>query len=244
MSIETLDVARKLKMEKFKHFIQTKFNVPTREGPPSDEWMESRFEIFDSITVPSIKNQQNQNFEWLVFFRSDTKKHWLEKIETYGKTFTPVFVNNLREVKLHLSSIERNFEYLITTRFDNDDALARHYIKDIQKNFEETDFLIFNFLNGARVQYPTYKIQRMVHNRNPFISMLEKSIEGKAFQTAAGTHHGRIYDYGRVKQLNTPIAWLIVIHKNNISNRLGAEGLVDEKAMLQKGFAYLKENKC
>lgn len=61
-----------------RHFILTRFNLrlwtkdkkqqPTR----TSEWLEKRFQLFETFCLPSIKSQSVKNFKWIVLFDEST----------------------------------------------------------------------------------------------------------------------------------------------------------------------------
>jgi hypothetical protein len=64
-------------MAGFHHFVLTRFNVKIGLGggesvAPNLEWLVHRFDLFDKFCFPSVRNQSNLNFKWLVFFDVDT----------------------------------------------------------------------------------------------------------------------------------------------------------------------------
>ena len=71
----------------FSHFILTRFNVKKmwsqdKRGNKvlTDEWLSHRFKLFENYCLPSIVNQENKNFIWLVYFDQDTDKLFINKI--------------------------------------------------------------------------------------------------------------------------------------------------------------------
>ena len=60
----------------FSHFIITRFNIKNQgweydkncKEVNNDEWLRHRIEIFEKYCLPSILNQTEKNFLWLVYF--------------------------------------------------------------------------------------------------------------------------------------------------------------------------------
>ena len=52
---------------------------PSSQKPPTKKWMKHRIELFDKYCYPSIINQTNKNFKWLIFFDGDTTDEKLFK---------------------------------------------------------------------------------------------------------------------------------------------------------------------
>ena len=75
----------------FYHFLITRFNLKNpdwdvtknNEALLDEKWMDERFELFSNYCLPSVINQTNKNFKWLVFFDTSTSKIYQEKIENF-----------------------------------------------------------------------------------------------------------------------------------------------------------------
>ena len=72
----------------FKHYLITRFNLradnwegtTNNEQLLTDEWMDNRMWLFENFCFPSVIGQTNQNFEWLLFFDSNTKEIYKNRI--------------------------------------------------------------------------------------------------------------------------------------------------------------------
>ena len=173
-------------MEKFEHFLLTKFNkgLYTQSNKTKgdrkarDEWMVHRIRLFEKYCLPSIKNQVNQDFKWMVLFDGKTPKEFQRKIQEYAqyRNFLPVFDGWFDQ---HIKKLLKpETQYLITTRIDNDDAFHKNAIKKIQLHFTEessgaTRDLFLNFPIGYCLDDQTGQIT-LNGKSNPFITLVEK----------------------------------------------------------------------
>lgn len=118
-------------------------------------WLEYRFFLFDKFCYPSLINQSNKNFIWLVLFSQETPSVFKEKIKYYEISF-PLFkaiylsksdYGNLKSKlkKEILKYIKPNDEYVITSRIDNDDCFHKEMISDIQSMFNNQTDIFINF---------------------------------------------------------------------------------------------------
>jgi len=205
---------------KFKHFVLTKFNLRIHhtkgKANLGGEWLDHRFEIFDRFCYPSVVNQACTNFEWLVLFDERTEDKYKVTIAKYSG-FTPVFVKGIQGIKdIIKGRLKEPVDYLITSRLDNDDALSRTYVEYIQQQFAEQEFEFVNLDNGC--QYHSGQSHAYTHNRNPFVSLIEKY---DGFKTVWCCTHGEIYQMGSVRQVATQRPqWMVVIHERNALNRV------------------------
>jgi len=231
MSIEKPDIKENV----FAHFILTRFNID--QGASSvlrndPTWLRHRFSLFSQYCFPSVVAQSCQNFKWIILFDIDTPLFFKNKVARYFRwqNLIPLFIRG-REImtevrKIILKNIEGNTKYLITTRLDNDDAIFRNYIFDIQKNFKCQEFHFLNFVNGYLLtKHGLYRNQDM---SNPYISLIEK-LDG--FKTVWCGEHNKLSVMGPVKQIVCEPAWLTIIHGRNISNKV--EGVLQPPAKLR-----------
>jgi hypothetical protein len=214
----------------FIHFLLTRFNLKipewekTRDNKPIDErWLEHRFNLFDNYCFPSVKNQSNKNFKWLVFFDIDTPKKYFDKIKSYSETFgnfIPLFTSNTL-FKTKLSETINRFlndeiTHIITTRLDNDDAIHINFIDKIQSCFNYQDFCVVDIVNGYRYNIekkPELAIKKNFSN-NPFISLIE--LVG-SYKTIYSRMHASWESEKQRIILNEKL-WLQIIHVNNRAN--------------------------
>lgn len=213
-------------MPQFQHFILTKFNV-RREGFEkdkhgnrvlTDEWMEHRIILFERFCFPSIKNQSNLNFRWLVSFADDTPPKYRRLIDLYCNfsNFTPVFSPTEFRTAI-MKHLEEDTEYLITTRLDNDDAFHRDAVSRIQQNFTCQDFEFLNFPVGYHYTYPAREAFLNVSHNNQFTSLVER-LTNEPFNTVRRWDHRKLPKIGPIRQLDYSPYWLLVIHDRNKYN--------------------------
>ncbi len=218
-------------MSKSEHFLITRFNVLPEfdiidEGSWNREWLTHRFNLFEKFCYPSVLNQSNQNFKWIVFFHSKTPEDFKQKISEYAKweNFIPVYLDDRYTIEYNRLAILNNLsaqpEYLITSRLDSDDAISIEYIETIQNNFAEQEFEFLNFsygyvLNGGKLYLFKYL-------QNPFVSLVERvnELSVNGFKTVLCADHTELYSHGKVKQIKTETGWMQIIHGKNNNNRV------------------------
>lgn len=219
-------------MDRFEHILLTRFNVKLYDNVDNPKgldpaWLEQRLQLFEKFCYPSLNNQSNQNFKWLVLFHASTPESFKTKIREYSqwKNFIPLYIDfavseeggcpeQLKAlIKSHLSD---DCKFLITTRIDNDDAVCEDYIQKIQSYFREQECqgIVFPFgyqlLNNGSL-YLDFSIG------NHFISLIER-FEANSFETVFSRHHTLLYEICPIQQVFCAPAWLEVVHGGNIAN--------------------------
>lgn len=241
------------------HLIITRFSVRTvladkfRAVDANDAYLEYRMRLFRLFCLPSIQAQTNRNFKWFVLFGLETPD-WLRiQLDEYekAKAFTPLYadsfaraMDDIREwVRINIPCGES----LITTRFDNDDALAANFVDDVQLacNPEQGDVAYFNPREGQQVVVRaddpgSWKYYHLRYPANPFVSMLERVTE-EPVKTVYHRPHGSI----KTQVVGAPVftltrypMWMQILHGKNIGNGLWTRKAA-EPSLTE--FPFLKE---
>lgn len=243
-------------MEIFKHLLISRFNLPKRWSVDKkgnrvldNKWLEERFFLFENFCLPSIEAQTNKNFEWWVFFDKETEKSFLKRINFFEKQysfFKPKYERSYDEFENKLPVTiqkyinEINVGYLITTRLDNDDMMAKDTIDLIQKNFLFQEELILELPTGYTLELVKFpKIRKVRQMLNPFISLIEKVEPTRQPKTVFFKQHTEWVDVSSEIITEKP-QWVQIIHEKNVYNRPYGE-LVYPLNFLSR-FNYKEEN--
>lgn len=207
------------------HVILTRFNVPTpgREAEVRNRqgWLDRRFTLFEQFCLPSVAAQTVRTFRWIIYFDAQTPQPFRDRIEAAQRVFP--FIAHFREA-LPLDDVRADVRALLgpdqnrvlTTRLDNDDALACNFVARLHK---ACDFQI----SGTALNFPhgfawrdgwVYAAQ---DESGPFASALESRAD---FQTIWVRPHALLREAFRLVQLDDAPAWVQVIHGDNVTNRI------------------------
>lgn len=232
-------------MDGFKHFLITRFNIPLVTTPQkkwaegieaqskldclNEKWLELRMELFKIYTLPSVRNQSTQDFTWIILIHKDTPrdirrflrdnlKHIginSQFVKGTGPDYQMASYAVWREMKNYE---EKDFQWVITTGLDCDDALSREYLAEVQRQFREQREYV-NIVKGYRVaHHDGLRYIGDVSGRkvNHFRSFIER--RDNIF-TVYGMYHGRSEQMAPVNHVDCYARWLEVIHGKNCSNR-------------------------
>jgi len=215
-------------MAKYQHLLLTRFNVPdqTLQNDKhgcrvlTTEWLEHRIMLFERFCFPSVAAQSCRNFTWLVLFDSASPAWFrghLEKYRSFDR-FMPLFIPDIEErIEAILTHVDADAEFLITTRMDNDDAIHRDMIREVQGHFHGQERIFLNFPQGYLLCHDT-DLYHAWDRHNPFISMIEKR-RTQPFQTVWCCRHTKGESAGKVMQIDDRPRWLRVIHHRNAAPR-------------------------
>ncbi|MFI8377985.1 glycosyltransferase [Leeuwenhoekiella sp. NPDC079379] len=232
-------------MSTFKHLIITRFNLRNPKWDTdkenvkvlTDEWHRDRFKLFEDFCLSSLSAQTNMNFEWYVFFDTTTTAEFrsiIDRLKEEHNFFKPVFVSGMGNYLPGIQEVVSNIkeDFIITTRLDNDDCFCRIFVEEVQKRFDNQEFLALDFIDGFILQVqPEIKIGRRIDQFNPFITIIERNKNPRTVWSVERHSHWK-----REKNLqavrNVPI-WVAVIHAANKINDFAGHGHVEPEEFLK-----------
>lgn len=231
-------------MRPFMHCIITRFNLgmfnpdhnffdlkghPKGQGVSlsANEWMKHRMNLFITFTLPSVMAQTNQNFTWIVLLDEHTPQVYrdlLARIRYRNVKFVYIDIGEIGINEAILNNIESGDYDLITTRLDNDDAIHKDTICDIQKTYLLKNSYypgpwIIGLPYGFTLDLASKKMFVTGYFNNANVSLIENSQNAK---TAWHDQHGRLPDIYEGEFIQPTPYWIIVIHSQNLGNNIGS----------------------
>jgi hypothetical protein len=160
-----------------------------------------------------------------VFFDDSTSAAQRERVSRLSdqeRVFTPVYLSEVFDVAHVRAELARRWpevDYFLTSRVDNDDALACDFMATVREQAEGLVPQAPVFLN------PTYGVQfdgRLLYTRpwpwNAFISLLEPAREPLSVFV---DQHYSLGQYAKCLEIGTGDAlWLQSIHGGNLANNV------------------------
>lgn len=241
-------VERKKQMaEGLEHLILTRFNLAIRFGcgkrfdsnVPADkpwldpEYLDKRFDIFETYTFPSFQKQTVQDFKWIVLFHADTPEIFKKRIsglQEQMEQFCPLFLDDGECRKMAAVLKDHICQHyagkkIITTRVDNDDAVHAGFVEDIRKRIGqegEKQGTVLTYVNGLQYDIRTKEVLKYRNADNHFLTLYVEDISGENHilffnhdhisKTVADRHMKMIKAETKI-----PL-WVEIITENNFSN--------------------------
>lgn len=233
-----------------KHFLITRFNLKNKKilknnavvNPLSKEWLDQRFHIFETYCLPSIINQTNQNFIWVVCFDSDTPEDFKPRVEDISRSysnFKPIYVDGFSSLKPAFlnyigNNISENDEFIITTRADNDDILHKDFIKTIQELYLPQNKTVIDLSIGYQFILKKDKMELLSFRNkfNPFVSVIESTKND--FETVISKQHREWENSSSTIIYEESPLWIQLIHDQNLINK--------KNRSLKKAYKFDHEN--
>lgn len=228
---------------KYKHFVITLFNLQlwTKDkkntSTRTPEWLEKRFDLFETYCFPSLKSQSISNFIWLCLFDNHTPKDFITKIRTLQQQlpqFQPCFLSpeEANEFLWGAEEQESGFvekyirpflngdeEYIITTNIDNDDAFHQDTLQKLQQQFcLSSQVGVYSMVWGLQYFPQWNALLKMRYPHNHFLTLVEPV--NKRIHTIEYYSHTIARKTFPSKDILDSPAWIEVVHNCNVNNEL------------------------
>jgi hypothetical protein len=215
----------------FDHFLLTRFSAVLTSAPAQTEWLRYRLGFFVDACWSSVRAQQGADFSWLVLFDDRCPDDFREDIESLAvDTFTPVWTHEPWSASVFGKAIaaaapdvpdlgqgDRRAPWLLTTRLDSDDAIARDFMASVQGEFTPTEGLFVDFPRGVQIDRSgsTYLYDQL---SSPFLTLIERRHPAGTPRTVYSARHARARQSGPLREVSAPPMWVQVIHGTNLLN--------------------------
>lgn len=224
-----------------KHYLVTLWNVDLYDLG----WLQRRQKVFEKFTLRSVEGQEVKNFEWL--FISDARtpdsfKNVLERyparvhyhdFENYEWKYPKIKgLEEKMELAVRIETIpdvigaaigKQDTDYIITSRLDNDDIIAREHMRRIQSHAaeawqtESARKFWLTLVRGFRLKED--KIYPFNSKASSFLSFVE---DPENLETCYRSVHTLAANGERPLKIirRGEPTWAEVIHGENVMNRV------------------------
>jgi len=101
----------------------------------TEEYVDYRLKILEEITLPSLENQTNKDFNWLIF--CNTKSLKFGRFYNLVKSLKPTIIdtsNVTRDIDRLIKRVLTSFNGdVIELKLDSDDAISKHFIEVVRR---------------------------------------------------------------------------------------------------------------
>lgn len=216
-----------------KHFLITRFNLKVKHWKTAKDgsivltksWLDDRFHLFENYCLPSVRNQVNQNFSWVVFFDIGTPSAYRQKIEQLSNNYDnlfPIYIDGIKPLRSSLKQfikghLDKDDDFIITSRMDNDDVIHRDFIDTIQRMAKKDNGLVLDLRKGIQMNISNnfYEVRNHYTYFNAFVSLVENSFD---FNTVMHRMHQDWKDAKSIVVDDSKALWIELIHNKNKLN--------------------------
>lgn len=101
----------------------------------NDSRMLNKFDLFEDVTVPSIKHQTYKNYEWLIYTSSELPKEYMDQLKKVVSSVPNtkiIVVESGKSFCEHFKKYDKEEPY-VSVRLDDDDGLNPNYFQILSK---------------------------------------------------------------------------------------------------------------
>ncbi len=186
--------------------------------PLDAEYLKHRLELFETITEPSVRGQTSLRFDWILLIDHRSPEWLVTKLKRMAHVI-PLSAK-LDDTSLYHTLVENGFLNRsvpsLTTRLDNDDAIAPEFIEEVSHHAARLqpldDRIILNFSEGEVLELHTNILRPARNLSNAFITLRTTLPE-----TVYGFQHHLAAQHGALVQLPGSARWRRTLHSSNIS---------------------------
>ncbi len=212
----------------FRHIILTRFNLQYEIDSTThiqSVWLQERFSLFETYCLPSIEQQTCQNFTWLLLSSDQTPEPHRKRLEAYSKRFPKIkiifcpFYNDCNVLYKKIGEkYVQGYDYLLSTRLDNDDMLEAHFVEIVQRYVETCPLPLCNQI----ISFP-YGIQWFTKDNIAFPVEWKLSHFHTFLENATDVITSLGKDHTLLPKKNLVLmpkknAWCEIVHNGNICN--------------------------
>jgi len=228
----------------FDHFLLTRFAAVMAPGAPpaSEDWLRYRLGFFVDAAHTSVVAQRGAAFTWLVLFDDRCPDAFRDDVEALAAdgSFTPIWSHDpfRRDTFAAPVAARSDSPFLITTRMDSDDALAKDFMAAVQAQFDHQDRLFVSFTRGVQIDR-SGAVYRRDQIACPFLSLIERRT-GAPPLTVYAPKHERARRMGPIREVKAPPMWVQVVHDLNLANQVNgpriAPDVVNQRFAIDLGY--------
>jgi len=184
--------------EKFKGFTLTKENhlSKIRSTLFNKARLQFKFRVFDKMTYPSIQQQTDPNFTWLIYASVYLPEQWKKKLEAYREDrIHIVYVRTFAEMNEDIAKRIKDSASFTTIRLDDDDGLHPKFLETLNQ-YEKDVGSIVSMPNGRKYKLEGDRI--VFHKDRIHRKHIALGLTAIGFNIFTAGNHTRVHDHHRV----------------------------------------------
>jgi hypothetical protein len=203
---------------------------------PGKQWLLDRIRLFEARCFPTVANQTNQDFRWLIFFDPETPEEGLAELRriigdrpNIHLRFCPIWTKSAFVAAIR-DTAAAPLQWLLSTRLDNDDGWHEQFVDRLQAEVRPGVREFLNFSSGYIVSGGRTYLYR--HPSNAFISLSEAP---EPIDTPFAISHERLGELAPIRQIDDGPAFYQMVHGGNFSNKVRGVRVATARAQEQLG---------
>ena len=165
----------------------------------NEDRLDFKFKVFKNITLKSVLNQNNSNWEWHIYYSNKLNKKRVDELFLLTENHKKIKLFEVENFKQFFKKV-KSFNYsekYATVRLDDDDALSPNYTSSLNY-YSKQKGKIISFPYGNEYSFINNRIEVGLTCRKPNIALglaaIEKDIYGCGDHDYIGMNNDVIYD--------------------------------------------------
>ena len=210
----------------YRYIVLTRFNLQydlqsTLHIQPA--YLDNRLSLFEKYCLPSMQQQTNKEFVWLLLADANTPQPQRQRLLSYEQImpqiqvlFCPYYADFNQMYRQIGEQYGAGYDWLLSTRLDNDDMLADDFAEELHTYMRthQPKECVLTYPIGVQYFANDDIAFRVRFDNNHFLTFLEPADH---IRTALGADHTQV-----PKESLLPIgkgdAWCEIVHGGNMCN--------------------------
>lgn len=208
------------------------------------DWLEKRSHLFKKYCLPSIKNQKDDDFIWIIGIHPEFNPDFALELPQNAQL---IKAKSSEEFNEKIKEMTKDFPISASCRLDSDDGISSNYTKSVNnfKNFFTPNKEIFpeicvlNFRTGCELEIESNEFHERDYPNSSFSILYSRKPDEGHHKLITDYHHAHIHKSMPTTNIQTsnPM-WCITIHDCNVGNTLKGTINQDIKEKAQHLFNY------
>jgi hypothetical protein len=238
---------------KLRHIILTRFSMRASFGFGDDPfplpWLEERVRLLEDYALGGMREQTAKEFDWLLLCDESTDSGCLAQLAAFASDVPQLrlgIINRARTWrKAMIELLEGDYDVLLTSRVDSDDALNIRYVESVQRYVpgflaSGLDRLVVNFPRGLQYDSVSGRLFERQYPHSPFPTMIERAAPDGKPVTVHSAQHTELPKQWPTHQDVSIDGWLQVIHGGNVKNEIASDAVEIDRDELSGQFVVTR----
>lgn len=210
----------------YRHIILTRFNLqydPDSTLHIQPCWLDNRLALFEKYCLPSMLQQTCRDFTWLLLADEHTPDIQRKRLLSYPNIlpqievlFCPYYDDFNVLYRQIGEQYGKGYEWLLSTRLDNDDMLATNAVENLHCYMEQhaPANRILTYPIGVQYFADANIAFKIGFTSNHFLTFLE---DKHHIRTCLGIDHTKVSP-SSLRSIGSADMWCEIVHSSNICN--------------------------
>ena len=179
----------------------------------------TKFNAFECMTAPSIKNQTYSGYTWLIYTSDKLPAEYKERLEKYrGDKIKIIYVKDFDSMEADLNRRLRGKKNYTTLRIDDDDGLNKKFLEEINK-YASNPSAKGTIISIPRGRLYTLRNKKIVYGSPVFSNRIALGLTAVGFNIMDAGIHTQVNKKYKVMYPTMKNAYSLFASKQSLTKR-------------------------